>query len=158
MAVVVHSAEGPCISWLCCVQDAKKKLHDDIESHMAAHTNQVKAAKPRINREELAKLGAQFVARQQQQPAQSPQVCTSCTCSLATSSRALRNASICTMGTVATSTNGAQLLILRSQLFTLMFGTYCGMLLLMVPGPAGYDTCMDRLHAIMLSPSKLTFV
>lgn len=73
------SPDWPCAGWarveLTLPQAEKVKLREDIAAHMAAHAANVKAAKPRINRDELAKLGADFAARMHNVPAAaSPQV------------------------------------------------------------------------------------
>jgi hypothetical protein len=46
-------------------QESKVKLRDEIAAHMAAHQQQIKAARARVNRDELLQLGMQFAARLQ---------------------------------------------------------------------------------------------
>ncbi|GAX76016.1 hypothetical protein CEUSTIGMA_g3459.t1 [Chlamydomonas eustigma] len=46
-------------------EEQKRKLQEDLSSHMAAHREQVRQARPKVNREELARMGAEFAARMQ---------------------------------------------------------------------------------------------
>nr|AAQ64684.1 NIMA-related kinase 3 [Chlamydomonas reinhardtii] len=44
-------------------EEARKRELDEAAQHMSAHKEQVKAARARINKEQLSELGAQFAAR-----------------------------------------------------------------------------------------------
>ncbi len=50
-------------------QEQKRKVQEDLAAHMAAHREQIKAAKARVSRDELARMGAQFEMRALQSPA-----------------------------------------------------------------------------------------
>lgn len=66
LQTVSRSIYPPTPTFFDWKQESQAKLREQIASHMAAHAQQVKAARPRVNREELAKLGAEFAARQLQ--------------------------------------------------------------------------------------------
>lgn len=54
-----------------CTQESKKRLQDEIQEHMAAHQAQVKAARARVKRDELNRLGAKFAVQLQKQHSES---------------------------------------------------------------------------------------
>lgn len=54
-------------------QESKKRLQDEISEHMAAHQAQVKAARARVKRDELNRLGAKFAVQLHQKGSESSQ-------------------------------------------------------------------------------------